>query len=60
MGQNVTRKIIGEHLVEGEMIPGQEIAIAVDQTITHDLQVLGWQQFEAMGLPGGRTELWVN
>jgi aconitate hydratase len=60
MGQNLTRKIIGEHLVEGEMIPGQEIAISVDQTITHDLQVLGWQQFEAMGLPGGKTELWVN
>ena len=60
MGRNLTRKIIGEHLVEGEMIPGQEIAITVDQTITHDLQVLGWQQFEAMGLPGGKTELWVN
>ncbi|MHB9099325.1 MAG: aconitate hydratase, partial [Syntrophales bacterium] len=60
MGQNLTRKIIGEHLVEGEMIAGQEIAIRVDQTITHDLQVLGWQQFEAMGLPGGKTELWVN
>jgi aconitate hydratase len=42
------------------MVPGQEIAISVDQTMTHDLQVLGWQQFEAMGLPGGRTELWVH
>lgn len=60
MGQNLTRKIIAEHLVEGEMVPGREIAISVDQTLTHDLQVLGWQQFEAMGLPGGRTELWVN
>ncbi len=60
MGQNLTRKIIAEHLVEGEMIPGREIAITIDQTMTHDLQVLGWQQFEAMGLPRGRTELWVN
>ncbi len=60
MGQNLTRKIIAEHLVEGEMLPGREIAISIDQTLTHDLQVLGWQQFEAMGLPGGRTELWVN
>jgi len=60
MGQNLTCKIITEHLVEGEMIPGREIAISVDQTLTHDLQVLGWRQFEAMGLPGGRTELWVN
>ncbi|MHB8909669.1 MAG: aconitate hydratase [Syntrophales bacterium] len=60
MGRNLTHKIIAEHLVEGEMLPGREIAIAIDQTMTHDLQVLGWQQFEAMGLPGGRTELWVN
>jgi aconitate hydratase len=60
MGQNLTRKIIAEHLLEGEIVPGQEIAILVDQTITHDLQVLGWQQFEAMGLKCGRTELWVN
>ena len=60
MGQNLTRKIIAAHLVEGEMTPGREIAIAVDQTLTHDLQVLGWQQFETLGLPRGRTELWVN
>ena len=60
MGQNLTRKIIKEHLLEGEMIPGQEIAISVDQTLANDLDVLGWQQFEAMGLSRGRTELWVN
>ncbi len=60
MGENLTRKIIAAHLVEGEMGSGQEIAIAIDQTMTHDLQVLGWLQFEAMGLPGGQTELWVN
>jgi len=42
------------------MVTGQEIAIAIDQTLTHDLQVLGWQQFETMGLSGGRTELWVH
>ncbi len=60
MRQNLTRKIIAEHLVEGEMGIGQEIAISVDQTLTHDLQVLGWQQFETMGLSSGRTELWVH
>jgi aconitate hydratase len=60
MGKNLTRKIIAEHLIGKEMVPGQEIAISIDQTMTHDLQVLGWQQFEAMGLPGGRTELWVH
>jgi aconitate hydratase len=60
VGRNLTCKIIAEHLIEGEMLPGKEIAISVDQTLTHDLQVLGWQQFEAMGLSRGRTELWVN
>jgi aconitate hydratase len=60
MGKNLTHKIIAAHLVDGEMIPGQEIAISIDQTLTHDLQVLGWQQFEAMGLPRSRTELWAH
>ena len=27
-----TRKLIESHLVDGEMIPGQEIGIRVDQT----------------------------
>jgi len=60
MGQNITRKILKKNLLYGELVVGQEIAISIDQALTHDLQVLGWQQFEAMGLPGGRTELWVN
>ena len=37
------------------IIAGREIAISVDQTLTHDLQVLGWQQFENIGLPRGGT-----
>lgn len=60
IGQNLTHKIIADHLITGEMVPDQEIAISIDQTLTHDLQVLGWQQFETMGLPRGRTEIWVN
>jgi aconitate hydratase len=60
MGENLTRKIIREHLAEGKMVPGQEVAISIDQMLSHDLQVLGWQQFVSMGQAGGRTELWVN
>ncbi len=60
MGKNVAQKIIDAHLIDGEMASGREIAISVDQTLTHDLQVLGWQQFEAMGLPRGGTRLWVH
>ena len=29
---NVTQKILSAHLVSGEMIPGSEIAIHIDQT----------------------------
>ena len=32
MGKNIVQKIIESHLVSGEMIPGQEIAIRIDQT----------------------------
>lgn len=60
MGQNLAHKIIAEHLIAGDMVAGQEIAISVDQILSHDLGVLGWQQFEAMGLPRGQAELWVS
>jgi len=36
MGRNVTEKLIEDHLVEGEMTPGTEIGLRVDQTLTQD------------------------
>lgn len=33
---NITEKLIKSHLVSGEMIPGKEIAIKIDQTLTLD------------------------
>jgi aconitate hydratase len=36
MGENLVRKPIADHLVEGEMEPGGEIALRVDQILTHD------------------------
>src|SRR2546421_374310 len=36
MAGNVTQKLIRSHLVEGEMAPGQEIALRIDQTLTQD------------------------
>ena len=36
MGYNIVEKIIKTHLVEGEMIPGEEIALRIDQTLTQD------------------------
>ena len=34
--RNVAQKLIADHLVDGEMTPGSEIALTVDQTLTQD------------------------
>ncbi|MDO8685010.1 MAG: aconitate hydratase [Armatimonadota bacterium] len=61
MGQNLTRKILQEHLVSGEMTPGKEIAIRIDQTLTQDATgTMAYLQFEAMGTPKVRTKLSVS
>ncbi|MDR1042248.1 MAG: aconitate hydratase [Deltaproteobacteria bacterium] len=57
MPSTLTEKIISEHLVSGEMKPGAEIGIRIDQTLAHDatgqMSVL---QFEALGKPRARTK----
>ena len=52
MGLNLTRKIIDEHLVDGDPSrPGNEIGIRIDQVLTPDATgVLRYLQFESMGL----------
>ncbi len=61
MGQNVTRKILADHLVSGELAPGGEIAVRVDQTLTQDATgTMAYLQFEAMGIPRVRTKLSVS
>lgn len=58
MRRNIARKLIGSHLVEGEMIPGQEIGIRIDQTLTQDATgTLVMLELEAMGLDRVKTEL---
>mgnify|MGYP000875142330 FL=1 len=57
MGLNLAQKIIKEHLVSGEMVPGKEIAIRIDQTLTQDSTgTMAYLQFEAMGIPRVRTK----
>src|SRR5437879_4917810 len=34
MAQNLVQKIIANHLVSGEMKPGKEVALHIDQTLT--------------------------
>lgn len=58
MGKNVAQKLIESHLVEGEMIPGEEIGIKIDQTLTQDATgTLVMLELEAMGLDKVKTEL---
>ena len=61
MGESITRKIISAHLVEGEMTPGCEIALRIDQTLTQDATgTMAYLEFAAMGIPSIRSELAVS
>ena len=57
MGLTIAQKIIRDHLVSGEMIPGTEIALRIDQTLTQDATgTMAYLEFETMGIPRVRTE----
>jgi aconitate hydratase len=58
MASNVARKLIESHRVGGDMTPGAEIALRMDQTLTQDATgTLVMLELEAMGLDRVRTEL---
>lgn len=57
MGLNVAQKLIKSHLVKGNMVKGQEIAIRIDQTLTQDSTgTMAYLQFEAMGIDKVKTK----
>ena len=57
MGKTIAQKIIAAHLVEGEMIPGQDIGLKIDQTLTQDATgTMAYLEFEAMGVDRVKTE----
>jgi aconitate hydratase len=61
MGKNITRKIIEKHLVSGEMVPGREVGLRIDQTLTQDATgTMAWLQYEAIGIGRVRTDLSVS
>ncbi|MBV9285219.1 MAG: aconitate hydratase, partial [Acidimicrobiia bacterium] len=61
MGRNVTQKLIEDHLVEGEMEPGTEIGLRIDQTLTQDATgTVVMLELEAMQLDRVRTEVSVQ
>ena len=57
MGKNIVQKILEKHLISGNIKPGEEIAISIDQTLTQDSTgTMAYLQFEAMGIPRVRTK----
>ena len=52
MAENLTRRILREHLVEGELKPGEPIALKVDQTLLQDATgTMACMQFEQLEVP---------
>lgn len=61
MGLSVAYKILKDHLVYGELMPGKEIGIRIDQTLTQDATgTMAYLQFEAMDIPSVKTEISVS
>src|SRR3954447_17189555 len=52
MGESLTRQILRDHLVDGDLDPGQPIALRVDQTLLQDATgTMACMQFEQLGVP---------
>uniref|UniRef100_UPI003FEE2E4B aconitate hydratase n=1 Tax=Candidatus Ventrimonas sp. TaxID=3048889 RepID=UPI003FEE2E4B len=62
MAKNLSRKILEAHLAKpSEMIPGEEIYLKVDQTLTHDINaVMTYLAFEQIGLDRTQVETSVS
>ena len=57
MGNTIAQKIIQSHLLSGDMTPGSEIALKIDQTLTQDATgTMAFLEFETMGIPQVKTE----
>ena len=60
MGLTIAQKIIKAHLREGDMTPGTEVGLRIDQTLTQDATgTMAYLEFEAMGVPRVKTDLSV-
>lgn len=56
--KNLATKILEAHLVEGELIPGSEIAIKIDHTLLQDATgTMALLEFMAMGIDRVKVEL---
>ena len=58
MSYNISQKIIKSHLLEGEMVPGEEIALKIDHTLCQDATgTLVMLELEAMKLERTKAQL---
>ena len=58
MAKTIAQKIIATHLISGDMTPGSEVALKIDQTLTQDATgTMAYLEFETMGIPRVKTEL---
>jgi aconitate hydratase len=58
MSKSLSEKVVGEHLIEGRMEPGEQIGLRIDHTLTQDSTgTLAYLEFEAMGVPRVKTKL---
>jgi len=59
--KTLTGKILAQHLVKGVLIPGEEIGIKIDQTLTQDATgTVAYLEAEVLGIDRARTELSVS
>src|SRR4051794_32987908 len=57
MPENLSRQILQEHLVEGELKPGEPIGLRIDQTLLQDATgTMACMQFEQLGVPRVHVE----
>jgi aconitate hydratase len=58
MAKNLTQKIVEAHLLEGRLVPGEEIGIRIDHTLLQDATgTMAMLEFEALGIDRVRVEL---
>jgi len=61
MGKNLVQNIFETHLVSGRCVPREDIAIAIDQTLTQDATgTMAYLQLEALRIPKVRTKLSIS
>jgi aconitate hydratase len=61
MSKSIVQQVMEAHLVAGELVPGAEVALKIDHTLTQDATgTLAYLEFEAMGVDRARPEVAVS